>query len=79
MKNFNDTIGNRTRDRLACSAVPQPTAPPRAPRHDCYKMLFRFPLTLLVTCSPLLLVSDGDTVRLAPDFHALFWEDILKH
>jgi len=42
-------------------------------------MLFRFPLTLLVTCSPLLLVSDGDTVRLAPDFHALFWEDILKH
>jgi hypothetical protein len=31
MKNSNDTIGNRTRDRLACSAVPQPTAPPRAP------------------------------------------------
>jgi hypothetical protein len=29
MKNSNDTIGNRTRDRLACSAVPQPTAPPR--------------------------------------------------
>ena len=24
-----DTIGNRTRDFLACSAVPQPTAPPR--------------------------------------------------
>ena len=31
MKNSNDTIGNRTRDLLACSAVPQPTAPPRAP------------------------------------------------
>ena len=31
MKNFNDTIGNRTRDHPACSAVPQPTAPPRAP------------------------------------------------
>ena len=30
MKNFNDTIGNRTRDFPACSAVPQPTAPPRA-------------------------------------------------
>jgi len=29
MKNFNDTIGNRTRDLPACSAVPQPTAPPR--------------------------------------------------
>jgi hypothetical protein len=25
MKNFIDTIGNRTRDRPVCSAVPQPT------------------------------------------------------
>jgi hypothetical protein len=32
MKNSNNTIGNRTRDFPACSAVPQPTAPPRAPR-----------------------------------------------
>ena len=31
MKNSNDTIGNRTRDLPVCSAVPQPTAPPRAP------------------------------------------------
>ena len=31
MKNSNDTIGNRTRDLPACSAVPQPTAPSRAP------------------------------------------------
>ena len=31
MKNSNDTIGNRTRDLSACSAVPQPTAPPHAP------------------------------------------------
>ena len=31
MKNSNDTIGNRTRDPPACSAVPQPTAPPRSP------------------------------------------------
>ena len=31
MKNSNDTIRNRTRDLLACSAVPQPTAPLRAP------------------------------------------------
>ena len=29
MKNSSDTIGNRTRDPLTCSAVPQPTAPPR--------------------------------------------------
>jgi hypothetical protein len=31
MKNSNDTIGNRTRDLPACSAVTQPVAPPRAP------------------------------------------------
>ena len=31
MKNSNDTIWNRTRDLPACSAVPQPTALPRAP------------------------------------------------
>ena len=29
MKNFSDTIGNRTRGLPACSVVPQPTAPPR--------------------------------------------------
>jgi hypothetical protein len=32
MKNSSDTIRNRTRDLPACSAVPQPTAPPSAPR-----------------------------------------------
>jgi hypothetical protein len=31
MKNSNYTIGNQTRDLLTCSAVPQPTALPRAP------------------------------------------------
>ena len=30
MKNSNYTIGNRTRDLPACSAVSQPTATPRA-------------------------------------------------
>jgi hypothetical protein len=30
-KNSNDTIGNRTRDLPACRAVPQQTAPLRAP------------------------------------------------
>jgi hypothetical protein len=30
MINSNDTIGNQTRDLPACSAVPQPTTPPRA-------------------------------------------------
>ena len=31
MKNSSDINGNRTRDLPACSAVPLPTAPPRAP------------------------------------------------
>ena len=30
MINSNDTVGNRTRDLPTCSAVPQPTALPRA-------------------------------------------------
>jgi len=29
MGNSNDSVGNRTCDLPACSAVPQPTAPPR--------------------------------------------------
>jgi len=33
MKNSSDTIVNRTRDLPTCSAVPQPTAPPRAPNY----------------------------------------------
>ena len=31
IKNFNETIGNWTRDLPACSAAPQPTAPQRTP------------------------------------------------
>jgi hypothetical protein len=34
MTNSNETNGNRTRDLPACSAVSQPTAPPRAP--NCF-------------------------------------------
>jgi len=30
MEKSNETIGNRTRDLPACSAVPQTTVPPRA-------------------------------------------------
>jgi len=31
MKNSNDTVGNRTHVLPGCSAVSEPTAPPRAP------------------------------------------------
>jgi hypothetical protein len=33
MKNSIDTIGKRNRDLSACSAVPQPTAKPHAPKY----------------------------------------------
>jgi hypothetical protein len=40
MKDSNDTIGNRTRDLPAGSAVPQPTAPPWPPKvYHCYYIL----------------------------------------
>jgi hypothetical protein len=36
LKNSSDSIGNRTRDLSACSAVPQPTAPPRTSPSEVY-------------------------------------------
>jgi len=39
MKNSNDTIRNRTRNLPACSAVPQPTAPPCTPNNSDIKKL----------------------------------------
>jgi hypothetical protein len=33
MKNINDTMGNRNRKFPACTAVRQPTAPPRPPEN----------------------------------------------
>jgi hypothetical protein len=40
MKNSNYTIGNQTRDLPTCSAVPQPTAPPRSFRKDDIKEVY---------------------------------------
>ena len=47
MKNSNDTIGNRTRDLPTCGAVPQPTAPPRAPLYNKPIKYFVSPSTVL--------------------------------
>jgi hypothetical protein len=41
MKNPNDPIGYPAPDLPACSAVPQPTAPPRAPKYELTRMKFR--------------------------------------
>jgi len=40
IKNSNDNIRNRTRDLPACSAAPQPTAPPRGPFVAGYRVKF---------------------------------------
>ena len=44
MKNSNKTIGNQTRDLPACSAVPQTTAPPRAPKVNVKVKIINFSL-----------------------------------
>jgi hypothetical protein len=51
MKNSSDSNGNRTRDLPTCSAVPQPTAPPRTPYiNEMYKSL----VMLRIESTPLL-------------------------
>jgi hypothetical protein len=40
MKKKTDNIGNRTRDLPVCSAVPQPTVPPRPQRVSNTVMFF---------------------------------------
>ena len=40
-KKFNNIIGNRTGDLPTCSAVPQPTAPPRAPTDRMYAKILK--------------------------------------
>jgi len=48
MRNSSDTIGNWTRNLPACSAVPQKTAPPRAPSfHVHYKYLATYVHTFM--------------------------------
>ena len=75
MKNSSDTIGNRTHDLPTCSAVPQPTAPPR-------KILGRFAKLRKVTVSFVLSVMSirmkeiGS--RLPPDCHDIWQESIFR-
>ena len=50
MKNFNDTMGSRTRDLPVRSAVPQPTAP------DNRKAIVLYTYSIMLSCSSLILV-----------------------
>ena len=42
MKNFSDSIGNRTNDLPACRAVLQPNVPRRAPKINNFTLLLIF-------------------------------------
>jgi hypothetical protein len=52
MRNSNNSIGNRTSDLPVCSAVPQPTVPPRAAvdivRKKCIAISTDFLIVLLL-------------------------------
>ena len=66
MKNSNDTIGNRTRDLPACSAVPQPTAPPHIPCFYYYiilLLLLLFTSLLMVPIIPMLMYNPDPIAR----------------
>ena len=52
MKNSSDTIGNWTRDLPACSAVAQPTAPPRDPTFNSYLHILQYILSLYNVVQP---------------------------
>ena len=51
MKNSSGTIGNRTRDLPACSAVPQPTAPPGVPPSG-YRVIIKLQYNILNPLKP---------------------------
>ena len=65
MKNSNETIWNRTRDLLACSAVPQPTALPRDPQ-----ILIKFNIYSLSSrnSDSLLVERSGDQISVKVKF-----------
>jgi hypothetical protein len=49
MKNSSDTIGNQTREFPAYSAVPQTTAPPRAPNYEVIHVEYYDSVSVVLT------------------------------
>jgi hypothetical protein len=62
-KKSNATIGNRTRDIPACSAVPQPTAPLRVPLSPIYPMFCTDTFALLLPLIKLSTTNCGNSRR----------------
>ena len=86
MKNSNYTIGNQTRDIPACSAVPQPTAPPRTPPPkkkfsvpNTNKIIFILPTTIyLFTSEHYWIAEDSKMCCLHYTLQYLFLYSFLK-
>ena len=55
MRNYNDTIGNRTRYLPTCSAVPQPTAPPRTPVNCMVARIYGLEIVLIYLVNKILI------------------------
>ena len=73
MKNSSDTVGNQTRNLLACSTFPQPTASPHAPEQKLYFLEFAYHFVGLQWDRAVL--SDtytGCPRRNVPDFRRVF-------
>jgi hypothetical protein len=67
MKNSNDTIGNRTCKLPACRAVPQPTAPLRAPPLYMFWQINFHPLGVFIKELQVLIASKYTIVDFTVD------------
>ena len=67
-----DTIGNQTRDLPACSAVPQPTAPPAACPQDFSSHFTEIAMNLqYMSCEPHLhYIMSGAIITAYAVYHA---------
>jgi hypothetical protein len=66
MKNSSDTIGNQTHDLPACSAVSQPTTPPRAPNCKVIRNICRPQICQRLNSTITLEVWPGSKMELLP-------------
>jgi hypothetical protein len=72
MRNSNDTIGNRTRDLLACSAVPQQTEPSRVTITNLAYVSFNSRLVRISLCGTA--ISCG----FVASFHDDRWKKVIR-
>jgi hypothetical protein len=61
MKNSNDTIENRTHDLPACTAVPEPTAPPHATSASSTELNNAWSYVFTIPCFPAVVLLNTKT------------------